>query len=49
MGDFNAIRHLDDRFNVNPVQEFEVADFNKFLMDTNLTELKTAGRSNLDL
>lgn len=44
VGDFNAIKHLDDTLNGNLVQEFEVADFHKFLVDTNTAKLKTTGR-----
>ncbi|XP_070050256.1 uncharacterized protein [Nicotiana tomentosiformis] len=44
MGDYNAIRHYDDRIKGNPVQEHEVADFKRFMVDTNMVELKTTGR-----
>ncbi|XP_019254007.1 PREDICTED: uncharacterized protein LOC109232716 [Nicotiana attenuata] len=44
MGDYNAILHYDDRIKGNPVQEYEVADFKKFMMDTNMMKLKTNGK-----
>ncbi|XP_070045799.1 uncharacterized protein [Nicotiana tomentosiformis] len=44
MGDYNTIRHYDDRIKGNPVQEYEVADFKRFMVDTNMVELKTTGR-----
>lgn len=44
MGDYNTIRHYDDRIKENPVQEYEVADFKRFMVDTNMVELKTTGR-----
>lgn len=44
MGDFNSIRAMDDRIGGNPVQQAEVIDFNSFMMDNNMTEMKTIGR-----
>ncbi|XP_019242474.1 PREDICTED: uncharacterized protein LOC109222588 [Nicotiana attenuata] len=45
MGDFNAIRSREDRPIGNLVQEMEVKDFNKFVEDAILAELRTNGRS----
>lgn len=39
MGDYNSIRHYDDKIKENPVEEYEVADFKRFMV-----ELKTNGR-----
>lgn len=44
MGDFNSIRAMDDRIGRNPIQQSEVTDFNSFMVDHNMTELKTVGR-----
>ncbi|WMV29408.1 hypothetical protein MTR67_022793 [Solanum verrucosum] len=44
MGDYNAIRKGDDRFNGNQVTDSETRDFNNFLLDNSLTEMKTVGR-----
>lgn len=45
MGDYNAIKSVEDRTVGNPVQELEVRDFNKFIEGTGLTEMKTSGRN----
>lgn len=34
MGDYNTISSIEDRVNGNPVSEFEVRDFNRFMEDT---------------
>ncbi|KAH0709290.1 hypothetical protein KY284_010717 [Solanum tuberosum] len=44
MGDYNAILKGDDRFNGNQVTDSETRDFNNFLLDNSLTEMKTVGR-----
>ncbi|XP_070013814.1 uncharacterized protein [Nicotiana sylvestris] len=45
MGDYNATRSAEDRPIDNPVQELEVRNFNDFIEDTGLTEMKTSGRN----
>ncbi|XP_016496576.1 uncharacterized protein LOC107815508 [Nicotiana tabacum] len=45
MGDYNATRSAEDRPIDNPVQELEVRNFNDFIEDTELTEMKTSGRN----
>lgn len=45
MEDFNAIRSREDMPIGNPVQEMEVKDFNNFVEDAILAELRTNGRS----
>ncbi|XP_075091688.1 uncharacterized protein LOC142171877 [Nicotiana tabacum] len=45
MGDYNAIRSGEDRPIGNPVQELEVRDFNSFIDDTALVEMRTNGRN----
>ncbi|XP_070027760.1 uncharacterized protein LOC142170514 [Nicotiana tabacum] len=44
MGDFNAIRSKEDRPTGNPVQEGKVKDFNNFVDDAILTEMRINGR-----
>ncbi|XP_019265727.1 PREDICTED: uncharacterized protein LOC109243273 [Nicotiana attenuata] len=44
MGDYNAIRSIEDRPVGNTVQDQEVRDFNEFIEDTGVTEMKTNGR-----
>lgn len=44
MGDFNAIRHVDDRMIGSLVQTNEIVDFNEFIRNANLMELKAVGR-----
>lgn len=44
MGDFNAILSGDDRKQGRPVQEVEIKDFNDFMMDAGMTEMKATGR-----
>ncbi|XP_015160426.1 uncharacterized protein [Solanum tuberosum] len=44
MGDFNAVLTGADRINGNPVQEMEIKDFNEFMIDAGMTELKAIGR-----
>ncbi|XP_075088341.1 uncharacterized protein LOC142170347 [Nicotiana tabacum] len=44
MGDFNAIRDMDDRANGTVVQENEIKDFREFMEDCRMTELPTVGR-----
>lgn len=44
MGDYNAMLQVDDRINGADVQEQEIKDFKDFLIDTELTEIKTVGR-----
>ncbi|XP_070038226.1 uncharacterized protein LOC142167392 [Nicotiana tabacum] len=45
MGDYNTIRSGEDRPIGNLVQEMEIRDFNNFIADTGLVEMKTSGRS----
>ncbi|XP_016515156.2 uncharacterized protein LOC107831867 [Nicotiana tabacum] len=45
MGDYNAIRSGEDRPIENPVQELEVRDFNSFIDDNALVEMRTNGRN----
>ncbi|XP_070054082.1 uncharacterized protein [Nicotiana tomentosiformis] len=45
MGDFNAITFVEDKRSGNPVQEAEIRDFNNFLIDAGMTELRLVGRS----
>ncbi|XP_070056687.1 uncharacterized protein [Nicotiana tomentosiformis] len=45
MGDYNAIRSEEDRLIGNLVQELEVRDFNSFIDDTALVEMRTNGRN----
>ncbi|XP_075092211.1 uncharacterized protein LOC142172480 [Nicotiana tabacum] len=44
MGDYNAIQSWKDRYNENPVMEAEIRDFNDFLENTGMTELRYVGR-----
>ncbi|WMV54733.1 hypothetical protein MTR67_048118 [Solanum verrucosum] len=44
MGDFNTILHIEDRSNGAPVKEAEIRDFNKFLVETGMMEMKAVGR-----
>lgn len=44
MGDYNAILKVEDRLNGNQVTDSETRDFDKFLLDNSLTEMKTEGR-----
>ncbi|KAK4731528.1 hypothetical protein R3W88_024516 [Solanum pinnatisectum] len=44
MGDFNSILHIEDRVVGSQVQEAELRDFKKYLLDSGLTKLKTVGR-----
>ncbi|KAH0724791.1 hypothetical protein KY284_000656 [Solanum tuberosum] len=43
MGDYNAILRAEDRPQGSQVQDIEVKDFNEFLNDTGMHELKTVG------
>ncbi|XP_019235063.1 PREDICTED: uncharacterized protein LOC109215446 [Nicotiana attenuata] len=45
MGNFNTILRPDDRVNGNVVTEAEARDFNDFIVDTGMGELKTVDRS----
>ncbi|XP_070039252.1 uncharacterized protein [Nicotiana tomentosiformis] len=45
MGDYNAIRSGEDRPIGNLVQELEVRDFNSFIDDNALVEMRTNGRN----
>nr|XP_009763385.1 PREDICTED: uncharacterized protein LOC104215309 [Nicotiana sylvestris]XP_016465127.1 PREDICTED: uncharacterized protein LOC107788003 [Nicotiana tabacum] len=45
MGDFNAIRDIEDRVNGIVVQENEIKDFRSLMEDCRLNELGTVGRS----
>ncbi|XP_016457630.1 uncharacterized protein LOC107781446 [Nicotiana tabacum] len=44
MGDYNAIQSWEDRYNGNPVMEAEIRDFNDFLENTGMIELRYIGR-----
>lgn len=44
MRDFNTVLTSEDRFNGTLVQEMEIREFKKFLVDANVAELKTLGR-----
>ncbi|XP_019232084.1 PREDICTED: uncharacterized protein LOC109212845 [Nicotiana attenuata] len=44
MGDFNAIRDIEDRVNGTVVQENEIKDFRSLMEDCSLNELGTMGR-----
>ncbi|KAK4733578.1 hypothetical protein R3W88_007839 [Solanum pinnatisectum] len=44
MGDFNAVLMGEDRVHGNPVQEMEIKDFNDFMVNAGMTELKVVGR-----
>lgn len=44
MGDLNTILHIEERRNGAPVQDVEIRDFNSFLEDTGMMEMKTVGR-----
>ncbi|KAF3631434.1 hypothetical protein FXO38_26666 [Capsicum annuum] len=46
MGDFNTILRSDDRVMGSQVIDSEVMDFNNFIQDTGLMELKRLGRRN---
>ena len=43
MGDFNTILRSDDRVMGSQVIDSEVMDFNNFIQDTGLMELKEVG------
>ncbi|XP_075086529.1 uncharacterized protein LOC142169193 [Nicotiana tabacum] len=45
MEDYNAIRSWEDRPIGNTVQELEIMDFNNFIDDIALVEMRTSGRS----
>ncbi|XP_019255013.1 PREDICTED: uncharacterized protein LOC109233583 [Nicotiana attenuata] len=45
MGDFNAIRDIEDRVNGTVVQENEIKDFRSLMEDCRLNEVGTVGRS----
>ncbi|XP_009765971.2 uncharacterized protein [Nicotiana sylvestris] len=45
MGDYNAIKSRKDRPIGNHVQDVEVRDFNRFINDTGLVEMRTKGRN----
>ncbi|XP_070050288.1 uncharacterized protein [Nicotiana tomentosiformis] len=45
MGDYNTIRPGEDRPIGNPVQELEIRNFNSFIDDTALVEMRTSGRN----
>ncbi|XP_019236935.1 PREDICTED: uncharacterized protein LOC109217163 [Nicotiana attenuata] len=44
MGDFNAIKDMEDRMNGTKVQMNEIKDFREFMMECQMTELVTVGR-----
>lgn len=44
MGDYNAIRAVEDKINGSTVHENEIRDFNNFLIDTGMCEMRTVGR-----
>lgn len=43
-GDFNAVLTGEDKIYGKPVQEMEIKDFNDFMVDVGMTELKAIGR-----
>ncbi|XP_021719374.1 uncharacterized protein LOC110687055 [Chenopodium quinoa] len=43
IGDYNYILSSDDRFNGNPVTDYEVKDFKDFVHDLELVEIKSKG------
>ncbi|XP_015166936.1 uncharacterized protein [Solanum tuberosum] len=43
MGDYNAVLQAEDRLQGTKVQDIEVKDFNDFIIDTGLQEMKTVG------
>ncbi|KAK4729404.1 hypothetical protein R3W88_022392 [Solanum pinnatisectum] len=43
MGDYNAILQAEDRPQGSPVQDMEVKDFNEFLINSGMHELKIVG------
>ncbi|WMV28538.1 hypothetical protein MTR67_021923 [Solanum verrucosum] len=45
IGDFNAILSSEDRQLGNPFQKGEIRDFNEFILDTGMSELKSIGRT----
>ncbi|XP_075076350.1 uncharacterized protein LOC142163006 [Nicotiana tabacum] len=44
MGDFNTISHAEDKQCGAPVHEGEIRDFNDYLVDTNMNEMRYIGR-----
>ncbi|XP_060210979.1 uncharacterized protein LOC132637995 [Lycium barbarum] len=44
MGDYNAVLALEDRVMGNPVVEADIRDFNQFLVDAAMTEMRTVWR-----
>ncbi|KAK4706561.1 hypothetical protein R3W88_033881 [Solanum pinnatisectum] len=48
MRDFNAVLTGEDRVHGNPVQEMEIKDFNDFMVNAGMTELKVVGRGKID-
>lgn len=45
MGDFNVVLSGDDRPQGRPIQEVEIRDFNYFMLDNGMNELKSVGRT----
>lgn len=45
MGEFNAILTREDRIYGNPVQEVEIREFNDFLIEAGMTDVKPGGRN----
>lgn len=44
MGDFNTVLAIEDRQGGAPVQEAEIRDFNEYLLDTGMTEIRSVRR-----
>lgn len=45
MRDFNIVLHITDRTNGNPIHENETRDFQEFLNETNMTEIRAVVRN----
>ncbi|KAH0672389.1 hypothetical protein KY290_024630 [Solanum tuberosum] len=45
LGDYNAILDSEDRIIGNLVREMEIVDFNEFLLDSSIIEMRSRGRS----
>ncbi|XP_019263452.1 PREDICTED: uncharacterized protein LOC109241192 [Nicotiana attenuata] len=45
MGDYNAVKGVEDRKSENPVQEVEIRDFRDFMLNNGMNELKYIGRN----
>ncbi|WMV29141.1 hypothetical protein MTR67_022526 [Solanum verrucosum] len=45
LGDYNAILDSEDRIRGNLVREMEIMDFNEFLLDSSIIEMRSSGKS----